>query len=358
MIIKRDDLYQKVWQKPVNRLAEEYGISGNGLKKICLKLNIPIPYSGYWRKLETKKDTFQPPLPKLKLGERDSYELKIEQKGEYELDENFKQLIDEENKPENEILVPSKLNRFHPLVAKTKAFLSRQKPDSDGLLKHRERECLNVAVTTKNLNRGLRIFNTLIIELEKRNFSIKTDYNVRLRPETTVYFEQQEVEIELRETLKVQKVKRSRQRYSWENDDFDRVFVPTGELRLEIKNFYGNGLTRIVKDNKLKPLENQLNHFIVCIYKCLNHDLQKDREWAIERKIQEEKEEAIRQELEKQRIEKEKTGQLFKMAEAWYKMELVKKFLDEYEKKLKERNELTEEKMEWIKWAKEKMNKF
>ena len=41
--IHRDTLYNKVWEIPVSRLAPEFGISDVGLKKICIKLNVPTP---------------------------------------------------------------------------------------------------------------------------------------------------------------------------------------------------------------------------------------------------------------------------------------------------------------------------
>jgi len=33
--ISREDLYQKVWETPMYKLAAEYGLSDVGLKKIC-----------------------------------------------------------------------------------------------------------------------------------------------------------------------------------------------------------------------------------------------------------------------------------------------------------------------------------
>jgi hypothetical protein len=35
MTISRDALYKQVWQTPMSQLAAAYGISGNGLAKIC-----------------------------------------------------------------------------------------------------------------------------------------------------------------------------------------------------------------------------------------------------------------------------------------------------------------------------------
>jgi len=48
--ITRPALYDAVWQTPMSRLAPAYGISGNGLAKICDRFGVPYPPRGYWAK--------------------------------------------------------------------------------------------------------------------------------------------------------------------------------------------------------------------------------------------------------------------------------------------------------------------
>ena len=38
----RQELYEKVWQFPLRKLAVEYDISDVGLAKVCRKLEIPL----------------------------------------------------------------------------------------------------------------------------------------------------------------------------------------------------------------------------------------------------------------------------------------------------------------------------
>ena len=45
-IVGREDLYRLVWETPMSRLGAHYGISGNGLKKICDRLQVPYPPRG------------------------------------------------------------------------------------------------------------------------------------------------------------------------------------------------------------------------------------------------------------------------------------------------------------------------
>jgi hypothetical protein len=61
--VSRDDLYQQVWATPIYRLAEGYRLSGNGLKKICRRLAVPVPPRGYWAKRAAGKKVKQTALP-------------------------------------------------------------------------------------------------------------------------------------------------------------------------------------------------------------------------------------------------------------------------------------------------------
>lgn len=44
----RQQLYNRVWQEPVDRVAKELGISNVGLAKLCRRHNIPAPPRGAW----------------------------------------------------------------------------------------------------------------------------------------------------------------------------------------------------------------------------------------------------------------------------------------------------------------------
>ena len=48
------ELYEKMWSRPAISLAEEFGISGRGLGKICSRFEIPVPPRGYWANLAAR----------------------------------------------------------------------------------------------------------------------------------------------------------------------------------------------------------------------------------------------------------------------------------------------------------------
>lgn len=53
--ISRQELYEKVWSFPLTQLCKEYNLSDNGLRKICIKQDIPLPISGIGVKFDLVK---------------------------------------------------------------------------------------------------------------------------------------------------------------------------------------------------------------------------------------------------------------------------------------------------------------
>lgn len=66
--VTREELYRMVWLKPMIRLAEEFGITGNVLAKVCDKLDVPYPRRGHWAKKEAEKPVVTLKLPPLRDG--------------------------------------------------------------------------------------------------------------------------------------------------------------------------------------------------------------------------------------------------------------------------------------------------
>jgi hypothetical protein len=70
IILSREELYALVWATPMSRLAVQYGLSGNGLAKICRRLDLPYPPRGYWARKEDGKKVTQAALPGIRPGTR------------------------------------------------------------------------------------------------------------------------------------------------------------------------------------------------------------------------------------------------------------------------------------------------
>jgi hypothetical protein len=60
---ERSKLYEEVWSEAVTVVAKRYGVSDVGLRKICLKLDVPIPPRGYWAQVTAGQRPKKEPLP-------------------------------------------------------------------------------------------------------------------------------------------------------------------------------------------------------------------------------------------------------------------------------------------------------
>jgi len=61
----REKLYEQVWSQAVQVVAKSYGLSGRGLAKACIRLQVPVPPRGYWARIRNGVTVPQPPLPKV-----------------------------------------------------------------------------------------------------------------------------------------------------------------------------------------------------------------------------------------------------------------------------------------------------
>jgi len=61
--LTRQQLYRLVWENPLTTVADELGMSANGLAKICDRVRIPYPARGYWARERAGRHTPRPDLP-------------------------------------------------------------------------------------------------------------------------------------------------------------------------------------------------------------------------------------------------------------------------------------------------------
>ena len=44
--VRREELCEEVWSMPLTQLCAKYGLSDSGLRKVCKRLNVPVPEGG------------------------------------------------------------------------------------------------------------------------------------------------------------------------------------------------------------------------------------------------------------------------------------------------------------------------
>jgi len=55
--------------EPVEKLAQEWALSGRGLARACHRLRIPMPPRGFWARAQNGRRMHRPRLPELSPGE-------------------------------------------------------------------------------------------------------------------------------------------------------------------------------------------------------------------------------------------------------------------------------------------------
>lgn len=358
--LTRKELYQMVWSKPVTKWSKEFGLSDVGFAKICKKMKVPLPGRGYWAMVQkglklnrpVLKPIHDPNLSVVEIRKRVSGAVKSNS-----IDEDDP-LVLFEKLPKNKIIVPERLHSPHPLVKTTEASLKSRGVDRYGRIMNHGLSCLNVRVSKALLPRALRIMNTIIKELEKRE--MKIFIKERGYPNTTLSIKGEELEICIEEPsgkVEHQKTKselENAQRYPSIYGGTTYDYKPSGNLRLLIKTYTRGAIRRSWRDVESKKIEDRLNEIFIGFIKTAD-EIQQDRL----RREREEKErlERIRlyEAIQRQKVEEEKRiNILLKQVNSWSQSDAIKNFINHVKTAAIEKYGEIEEESDlekWLTWA-------
>jgi hypothetical protein len=344
IILTRSQLYDLVWKEPMLTLSKKYDISDVGLRKMCIRLNIPVPQAGHWQKVKFGKKPHQLKLPKNFDGE-DQVTLKL--RGEKEEGENTLpsiSILRQEIKNDSRLIltIPEKLSRPDKLIVEAKEKLS----STDRYSRYKDvvtsdRDTIDIRVSKKFISRSLRFMDTLIKDLRTRghNIEIKMD---GWRAGTYVIVQGQKIRILLRERLKKVIVKGS-----YYNST---ELHPGGTLFFRME---GDG-SREWKDGK-SLIDEHLEDIIAMLELEGQKLVIREEVWRKEREINEAKEK-IRKEIEKRRQEEfDDLRDLLGKFAKWQKARQLREYLDELERMATKNNNRTEKFNSWLSRAREKV---
>lgn len=360
----REKLYNDVWGNPLVEVAKVYEVSEGKIKKECIRLDIPLPPGGYWRKIKSGSKPYKARLPEV------TWELK---KYVYNYIIRYKDGIDdytdEELDSEEELhLLKDKTKEFIKDVCfklKVKAqlrnpnkyilehkeeILYRKKRDKElnaygsNLLlfrnsrtveNRRNRSVLPIEVLDCNINRVYRIFNAIVDALEELEGRINVggyenkDEGCFIIMQSYFYF-----------------------KFTEKNSKI--------VLKIDAKYGYGASLNESMeyKDNKEALLENQVGKIIYDMFVIANQfkakgmliDREMERRWEAEKKLQQ---------LAKMREEElEKIKVLEQLALEYEKVQKIRIFIKAIELSLHKVDDTNKKikTQEWINWAKEKVD--
>lgn len=339
--LTRKELYDVVWAESLTSLSKKYALTYDGLKKLCINNNIPIPKNGYWMKLKYNKPVVIASLPSIE--QEQSIKLVIRDKdSKISYDQSPYTILCKqiENDSKAPIKVPEKLTKPDILIQNTIELFNKRKKDR--YYRNEKLDYVYINVHEANFPRALRIMDTFIKLLRYRGHIFRRDRN-NWGPNIVV--KDVDFNFHLREVQK---------RIPPEKEYGSSTFIPTGILLIKI----GESYKAIEwKDANVK-LENQLVKIVAKIELLAEMELVW-RENCRLHAIQRAEEEKIKKEFQT-RKEKEiiKTKNLFSDAEKFDKATIYRNFINATEQRAIHENTLTEELKEWIKWAKEKADWF
>lgn len=301
----RESLYTLVWSTSLLSLSKQYNLSDNDFRKLCIRMEIPLPKNGHSQQVKFGKPTIQPPLPY-------SY------KDEVEIILALRQTAKTNNlvsKSANKTthVVPEHLSNPHPLIIRSKAALEKAKPDGYRYLHlvSCNFAALDIKVTKSNIGRALRFMDSLIKAIEIAGHGLELNHGktyVRLGTDTFQIF--------LREKTK-------RVINEQESIGFTK-YLPTGILAFSV----GIGHFREFHDGRL-TLEEQL-HAI------LDHLETVNQEWLalrlsqrLETAAEKDKQRLLLEKKDRKKKELTDFNDLLGKAERWHKADNLRRYIDE-----------------------------
>lgn len=364
--LTRVELYDRVWQQPMTKLAPQLGLSDVGLAKVCKRYNIPRPPVGYWAKLAHGKAPQKTRLPKLdekpqeihfRQEERSKPAAQPVTNADKVADDDLKELIRFEELPENKVVIPDEIRRYQPQVVSTRKALRQGSEDNHGLTKGRwdfDEPILEVSASKNQIPRALKLADLIIQSLISRGHRVIVDREPDRRRRTVEFSVLDElICFRLREKCKRTRVKPEDKKYSWHSD---YKYVPNGLFELSFSSKEFSFLEKKWTDGKRKKIEEKLNDFLVGIYMIVQ-EIRAFRVRRIERERQRKLEQQRRWEQEQARLERaKKIEQLESQVNNWHRSREIREFL-EHAKATIESKDLSpddrERHLEWLTWASE-----
>ena len=324
--VTREELYEQVWQTPMVRLAEQYGLSGNGLAKICDRLEVPYPPRGSWNKRAAGKNVVRYRLQNAGPGVPAQVRItptpaklpapKLSPQIESELEVAKAKVA--------EIKVPARLTRPHPIVAKWLADHQRRKEEArrhPSVWGH----ALAPAAFTPLERRKHLIFHALFTQLERHGGIIKQDRGMELN----AVFQGLSIEFQIREKQKQirRPVRDDEKQYYIGKSGIRTELVNTGKLVFAIKTHIESGYKTEWLETEETSLESMLPEiiaaFVTAVPILVQRQKERDeaaRQHAIAERIRYEKE-------RREKIDQNQWSRLVDIADIWRDVENARAFI-------------------------------
>lgn len=256
ILFTTQELFEKVWETPVLKLAQEIGVSDVGLAKACRKAGIPMPARGYWAKQPNRRPAKpEPPVDAGPISFQVLDRALLPPKPK--IPETPKTFV-------NRVEVPEAPVNPHPLIAKWLKCAQSAKV-YEGRFQTADKQVLQTRISPSQIDRSALLLDTLI----KASETAGHRWAVTADKKTTIEVEKEKFTLELKERITKSPLPpappSTRKRGApWEPNFslLDRAqyeWVSTGELSLHIDADSGYGTRKTWADTKTKKVEDRLD---------------------------------------------------------------------------------------------------
>ena len=338
----REALHALVWSKPLTAIAAEFGMSSNAFAKHCKKADVPIPWRGYWQRLEHGHKTKATPLPK---ATKDTL-------GEISIEKHAPAPVHAQ-RVAPVVVVPERLVKPHAIVKKLEELLGHRHDDAMLTVPGSYESIIRIAPASRP--RARRLLHALFDALEARGHMVSLE---TADGERTYSLDVGEPPVEMtlvertarRPHVRTKEERARAEQYPsiWGRETYD--YEPSGELTLGLKAPWGSRLRKTWSDGAKQRVEDLLGEFVVGLEDAMDawrvEHAERERERLEEKARQKREEEAERRAEYFEALRAELDG----MARRWTQAREIRSFLDAVEEAVPA-TDRGEAFRKWLIWA-------
>lgn len=168
-MVSRSELYDRVWQEPMLKIAKEFGVSSSYLARVCTRLNVPRPKRGYWARIAAGQRAPKATLPEALPGDEISWNpgggpvaIQGAMEAKFEAATAAKRGASK-----------ARINGPHDLVATAKPhFLAGNFSREGNYLRPAKRNLVDLVVTPASLDAALSLADELFNAFERKGYRV------------------------------------------------------------------------------------------------------------------------------------------------------------------------------------------
>ena len=364
MKLTREQLYERVWQKPIRELAAELGISDVGLAKACRKSSIPLPHQGHWlKKPGPARDRLKALLPAAPPGARLQFDFEGSEFAATQVRdqarEDAEKRLAETPRPETE---DKRLVQFAKDARKA---IDLRRVDDRGIVMGAGPTPWLCRTSPENVDRGIAVLRSLWSRLQSMGVDVaqseKSSVMVSFEVDGGRYWfwieehaNQSFRDLTPKELAEKQRAEKTKS-YWWSPNL--KVFTPTGKIVVKLGQESSDYIRRKWADTNYAQVEERIDEIIAGTFSLAAEEKRTRERRAREEELEAARRLRVRKAMQLKEFERLKTKRLFDEASAWSNAQSLRDYIDAVrgtplDRLPKFQSEF--EKSVWIEWANQK----